>query len=271
MIAHRRLALYLAYARCSFRRQTAYPLANWTGVAVNLFFFLIHVQVYRAFFGARESVAGWKPDEAIVYLATCESLLMVLGVFPTQTGYDFAERVRSGDIAIDLVRPVSLWARSLAERFGAALYYALARGAIVFAAALLIFRPALPRAPELLWLALSLPLGVAVGGLLAFAAQSSAFWIENPRGAVQALTLLLWFFGGTMVPLDFYPPPLRAVSDVLPFRAAIYTPVALATGKLTGASLAFALAHQLAWTALLVAAAGALERRGLRRLIAQGG
>jgi ABC-type uncharacterized transport system permease subunit len=61
------------------------------------------------------------------------------------------------------------------------------------------------------------------------------------------------------------------VCDLLPFRAALYTPVALLAGKLEGGPLAFGLAHQVVWFGLLALLAHQIESRGVRRLVAQGG
>ena len=73
------------------------------------------------------------------------------------------------------------------------------------------------------------------------------------------------------MPLDFYPDGFRVVCDLLPFRGAVYTPVALATGKLHGDALVFGLCHQLAWLTMLAATAHLVELRGTRRLSALGG
>ena len=73
------------------------------------------------------------------------------------------------------------------------------------------------------------------------------------------------------MPLDFYPAPVRWLTDLLPFRGAVYTPVALASGKLTGLPLLFGLLHQVVWLGLLVLLARHVERRGAARLAVQGG
>lgn len=266
----RSLPAYLHFARCSFQRRAAYRLANWAGILVNFFFFVLHAEVILAFFGARGPVAGWSAEEAVLYYATSQALLMVVGAFPDRM-FPLYERIRSGDVALDLARPVELLPRELSERFGTALYYLAARAAPIYAAGLLLYGVA-PRVDAAWLLApLSLALAVAVGGALWYLANAAAFWTEHAMGAIHAMMLLLIFFGGLEVPLDFYPAWLRSVCDALPFRAAFYTPIALLTGTLRGGELAFALAHQVVWLGLLVAAARAVEARGLRRLVVQGG
>lgn len=262
---------YLYFARCSFQRRAAYRLANWTGIAVNFFFFLIHAQVFFAFFGSRPSMLGWSAEDAVLYFATSESLLMVLGVFATPTGAELIERVRRGDIAVDLARPVAPWARFIAESYGSAIYYFLSRTIVLYGGAVLLYRLPLPLRPEILAAPVALALAIGVSAALLYIISSAAYWMEQAEGLVMILLLSMLALGGVAVPLDFYPSGLRLVADALPFRAVVYTPVAIATGKLTGGALAFGLAQQVLWLAVLVRSAAALERRGLARLAVQGG
>jgi len=262
---------YLQFARCAFQRRAAYRLANWTGIAVNFFFFLVHAQLFVALFGTRGTVAGWQAAEAVRYFATSEALLMVLGVMSTQTGLEFAERVRSGDVAVDLVRPVRLWARYVAESYGSAAYYVLMRASILYVAAVALYGLALPLNPEVLLAPLSIALGVAMAATLMYLASASAFWTEQAHGPLSVLLVAIFFFGGIAVPLDFYPAPARLVADLLPFRGAVYTPVALASGKLRGVALLFGLLHQIGWLGVLVLVAQRIEQRGAAHLAVHGG
>jgi ABC-2 type transport system permease protein len=262
---------YLHFARCAFQRRAAYRLANWTGIAVNFFFFLIHAQVLLAFFGERRLAAGYRPEDAVLYFALSEALMGALGVFP-DWNHNLAVRIRSGDVACDLARPVRLVWRDLAERAGVSLYYLVARTSVLLAGAVAVYGVLPPPSPTLLWLPLSLGLAIAVAAALWNLAFASAFWLETPvTSLANALVFVHTVLGGVVVPLDFYPDALRLVCDALPFRAALYTPVALAAGKLEGAELAFGLVHQGVWLGLLLAAAFAVEARGVRRLVVQGG
>jgi len=261
---------YAQFARCAFQRRAVYRLANWTGIAVNFFFFLIHAQVFIAFFADRV-VDGWNASDAVRYFAVSESLLMVLGMMSTQAGLEFVERVRSGDVAVDLTRPLRLWSRFVAEGYGSGAYYALMRTIVIYGAAMLLYELPLPKTLAVLLAPLSIVLGIAVAALLMYLGSACAFWTEHAHGPLFAMLMALFFFGGVLVPLDFYPSAVRLLADLLPFRAAVYTPIALASGKLEGAPLAWAFAHQILWLVLLAAAAERVEQRGVRRLAVQGG
>jgi ABC-2 type transport system permease protein len=261
---------YLELARLSFQRRAAYRAANWTGIAVNFFFFLVHAQVLFAFFRARAAAGGWSQQDAVLYFAASESLLAVIGIFPDYRA-NLAERVRTGEIVSDLVRPLSLYGHELAERFGSAGYFLLARTPPIFLGGLLLYGIAPAARWELVLLPLSLALAIGISSGLWFAAYSGAFWRESANSELAAVTFVSSFLGGMFVPLDFYPEWLRVLADVLPFRGTLYTPVALVAGKLSGSALAFGLLHQMVWFALLALLGRALETRGLRRLAVQGG
>jgi ABC-2 type transport system permease protein len=266
-----RVRAYAEFARCSFQRRAAYRLANWSGIAVNFFFFVIQAQVFLAFFRQRAEVAGWTAPDAVLYFATSEALMMVLGVISPVAGLELAERIRRGDIAVDLVRPVRPWARFVAEAYGTAAYYVLARTIVLYAGAVLLYDLPVPWRAEVLAAPLAVVLAVGVNGLLLYLGSTVAYWTEQAHAPLGFIALATMFFGGVGVPLDFYPDAVRALADVLPFRAVGYTPIAIASGKLVGGGLAFALAHQLAWLLGLAWIARRLEARGLQHLAVAGG
>ncbi len=259
------------FVRLGFQRRAAYRLANLTGIAVNFFFFLIHAQVFLAFFSGRARVAGWSGDEAVLYFATSESLLMVLGVMGAQPARELAERIRSGDVVFDLVRPAHPVLRHVGEMYGDAAYFLVARTPALYLGAAVLYGVAPPLEPRLLAAPLAIALAVGVAALLSYIAAATAFWWEHAAGQIGLLGIATFALGGIVVPLDFYPPAFRALADALPFRAAVYTPVATAAGKLAGGELAFALAHQVVWVAILALAAVRVERAGARRVALQGG
>jgi ABC-2 type transport system permease protein len=177
--ALRALAIHLQYARCAFQRRAAYRLANWSGAVVNLAFFVIHAEVIRAFYGARRQIGGWSADDAVVYYAISQSLLMVVTLFHDRLE-SLMDRIRSGDIVLDLARPLALYPRYVAERFGNGLYFLITRAVTVCGAGLALYRVAPPLGPHL-WLApISLALAIAVSASLWYLANASAFFTETP-------------------------------------------------------------------------------------------
>ena len=97
--------------------------------------------------------------------------------------YEVALRIRSGDIATDLVRPLDPLRYWLAFDLGRALYHFVFRGIPPFVLGMLVFDVRLPEAPATwLWLALSLTLAVVVSFAFRFLYNLVAFWLVDYRG-----------------------------------------------------------------------------------------
>jgi ABC-2 type transport system permease protein len=79
------------------------------------------------------------------------------------------------------------------------------------------------------------------------------------------------FFSGFIIPLAFFPGPLRTVANATPFPAMLQRTVDIFVGKAEGVDVVVALAVQVGWAAALCAAAYATFAAGTRRLVVQGG
>jgi ABC-2 type transport system permease protein len=104
-----------------------------------------------------------------------------------------------------------------------------------------------------------------------FAIGSLAFWFDSSLKVMEIWLTLFFVFSGYMAPIELFPSWLRALTDALPFRYQIALPVELLTSTLDLPAALALLARQWTWVVVLVAAALALWRRGVRRFAAYGG
>ncbi len=82
---------------------------------------------------------------------------------------------------------------------------------------------------------------------------------------------VIMFFSGFIVPLNFFPPWLREISEWLPFGGLAHVPVSVYLGKLDGEALALALGQQLLWLVVLVTIGRWMLSRMVRRVTLHGG
>ena len=74
-----------------------------------------------------------------------------------------------------------------------------------------------------------------------------------------------------IVPLPLFPDFLQPLLSVLPFRGMCDTPFRLFTGHIPAGQVTQVVLHQLAWTVGLILTGRVLLRRGLGRVVIQGG
>jgi len=261
--------IYGQVAVKSFQRHLAYRAANLAGIATNTFFAAIYISIYTALFVGRGEVGGLDLRDTVTYAVITQSLLMVMSAFGNR---ELSEAIIKGDIVADLSRPIDFYLFWAALDLGRAAYYLIFRGVPTFLSGWLLFRARLPEGvtPWLMFF-----VAIAVGSVISFAFRfipnCLAFWTTDSRGINYLVTTLIMFAAGFIVPLNFFPPALRAVVEWLPFRALAHLPVSVYLGKVDGAALGRALAVELGWLVLLVLVGRGLLSRLVRRLSVHGG
>ncbi len=263
------MSIYLAIAAKSFQRHLAYRAANLAGIATNTFFGAVSVFLYIALFQAREQVGGLTLQDTITYAVLSQSLLMVMSAFGNQ---DLSEAIIKGEIVSDLSRPVDFYGLWAAIDAGRAVYYLIFRGLPTFVLGCVLFHPSPPAnlAGALLFLP-AVALGMCISFALRFTTNSLAFWTTDVRGVHYLTQTLVLFLAGFIVPVNFFPPGLRLVAQLLPFQAMANLPINLYLGKLNAAELTRQLLLVLAWLAVLITVGQFLLGRMMRRLTINGG
>jgi ABC-2 type transport system permease protein len=99
----------------------------------------------------------------------------------------------------------------------------------------------------------------------------TAFWLIDSSGVLIIANIMLSFFSGFLLPIDFFPPWLSAVARALPFQAITQLPAEALLGRLNGMALMEALLIQAFWALALTALALLLLRVAVSKVVVQGG
>ena len=100
---------------------------------------------------------------------------------------------------------------------------------------------------------------------------ASSCWLMGLGDLGVALTVLIAFLSGSLLPLEFFPQPVQSVLSWLPFRYAFQTPLSLYLGKMTVPEGIRQLAAQAVWILLLYLAGKLLWDGGQKRLSEENG
>lgn len=265
------MRLHWELARRGFARYAAYPGATVAGLFTNTFFGLLIAYVILAVYENRIDVGGYDVVEAVTYVWLAQGLLSVVASFGP-SWYELGLRIRSGDIASDLQRPLDLQTAALATDAGRAFYQLLFRAAPPFVLGALVFDVTVPGDP-LRWLAfgVSVVLAVGVSFALRFLTNLTSFWLLDYRGTLNLTIAVTSLLSGLVVPLVYFPGSLGDVVRALPFAAMLQTPIDVFLGEELGGSVLGVLSLQLVWAVLLLGLGRVVLRAGTRKLVVQGG
>ena len=256
---------YLALFGAGFQRQTTYRLAMAAGLVTNAFFGVVRTAVFFALYRERDQVAGMDVADALTYVWVLEGLF---GVVWAPWFWELAESIRSGEFVAELLRPGDPYLRLLAFDLGRTSSVLVLRTGPTVALAGLVLPLRLPDSPGgLALLAVSLVLTALVGFQFRFLFASAAFWTPDYRSLFMLVFPLLWLTAGFVIPVDFFPGPLRTLIEASPLIPLLMAPVRVATGE-AGAA---AVAGQLAWVVVLWLAGRLVLAAASRRLVVHGG
>ena len=264
--------LHVAVATRAFRRYSTYRAATLAGIFTNSVFGIIYSYAYLALWDANPTAGGYDAQDAVTYVWLGQALLMTVALWGGGTTDDLAERIRTGDIAIDLYRPIGLVSWYLASDLGRALFHLLTRGLAPTVVGVILFDISLPdSAAAALGFAFAVPLAVVVSFGIRFLVASSAFWLLDQSGVKVMSGAFAIFFSGMMLPLVLFPGWLGTVARALPWASYVQVPADIWLGKHTGTGLLSALGFQVLWAVLLLAACQGVLRLATRKVVVQGG
>jgi len=260
---------YLAVLSARFRMLLQYRAAALAGCATQLFWGLIRVMIFEAFYFSSTAPQPMSFPQVKTYIWLGQSMLLLMMIGPD---VDVRDMIRSGTVAYELARPVRLYWLWYSRAIAGRLAPVLLRAVPILAVAALFFgmQPPASLGSAAMWLlstAAALLLCASVTTLLTI----SLLWTVSGEGVNQIVPAVIWTFSRLLVPLPLLPGWIQPAVRLLPFRGMGDTPFRIYMGHIAPAEALLGVAHQLAWTAAIIFLGQRVLNRGLRRLVAQGG
>jgi ABC-2 type transport system permease protein len=250
------------------RSDLAYAAANVSRIlfmTTVLFVFMRLWSVVYAGAGA-ERLGGLTQSQMLWYLVATESILMSM----PRLWYEVDQEVRTGQLAVQLIRPMSYAAMHLGRSTGertVRFLINLGAGSLV---AWLLAGPIPFSIAGFGMFLIVLPLAFAIDFLGALLIGLCAFWLESTQGIALLYSRLMMLLGGLLLPLDVYPDAMQPFLRALPFAAILHAPGRMFVAPSAELFLQ-CLALQAGSLAVYGAAAYALHTLALRRLFVNGG
>ena len=260
---------YWAVASARFRELLQYRAAAVAGMGTQLFWGLIRVMIFEAFYRSSVAEQPMEIDEVTTYVWLGQAFLALL---PWNLDLNLRNQIRTGGVGYELIRPVDLYpywfSRSLAWRTAPTLL----RAPLLIIFAFIIMGMHTPAS----WGSAGAFIVAMAGAVLLSAALSTLFnitilWTLSADGMLGLAPAVVTILSGMIVPIPLYPDWAQTILNFLPFRGLVDVPFRLYLGHIPPGELPMLLAHQLAWTVTIVLFGRWVLSRGLRRVVIQGG
>jgi ABC-2 type transport system permease protein len=267
---------YLWLLRLTFLRLMAYRMRYVTGIATYAIFVGGQYFIWRAVYQAK----GIAPDARLDGLTLAELTTYIAVGFIARAAYftntdgEIAGRFQSGDVTLDLLKPIDFHAQWLAQAAGETLFRIVCFATPMAVILVPMFDVSAPAGDGWWQFPVLFVVAFWINAELNLLAGTVAFFLEDITGLLSLKRNLMMLLSGLMVPLHFLPAWLATVTGWLPFALVGYYPTMAYVGRLGHDGVpTFAAAMALAgvWALALRLANIALWNRAKGRLEVQGG
>jgi len=252
----------------------SYRAAAIANSSISIFWAVMMIVVFTVFFtlGDAEGAAMTLP-QAVTYAWLTQIMLGFLG--RANLDADIREKVIKGDVALDLCRPLDIYAhwysKTLANRVGGSVWRA---GLTLIAAVVVpvVYRISGPTSfiGFLLFL-VSVVSGImlcAAFAMLMAAVRVGLTWGEGPTYMLEMTGYIL---NGSYFPLMLWPDFMQGFLLLQPFAGLMDIPFRLYLGLIPPADAFWAIGIQIFWVVAFIVAGKLLLKRRVSGLIVQGG
>ncbi len=259
---------YLEFAIKKFQNKMTYRLEFFMGIINTVMTIVVYLCIYKALYAGAEEIDG------ISFSMVATSFVISLGL---SNAFGFNEmflqdRVHSGSITNEFLKPVNFVFRMLSENVGEGIFKIVFNfvPAVIFT--LLYTKLCPPKSVlHLLLMLVSVVLGYLILWLISFVIQTWCFWLFSVWGIITIKNVFVNILSGALIPLWFMPPVLQKIISFTPFQSIYFTPVQIYLGNVEGMELLTSVGVQLLWIAVLSLIANAFWKKGVKKLVIQGG
>ncbi|MDE7430526.1 MAG: ABC-2 family transporter protein [Lachnospiraceae bacterium] len=262
------MRVYAEFALKKFQDRMAYRLDVFMGIINTIISIVVYCCIYRALYAGAGNVDG------ITFQMVATNFVISLGL---SLAFDFDEmflqyKVHDGSIANEFLKPVNFKLRMLAENVGNGIFKLVFNFIPALIFGIVFIDLCAPKSVgSLVAMVFSVMLGYLVLWLISFIVQTWCFWLFSVWGIITIKNVFVNILSGSMLPIWFMPSVLRKIVSFTPFESIYFTPVRIYLGELTGADILYSMAVQVFWIILLSVIGNQFWKRGVKKLVVQGG
>jgi ABC-2 type transport system permease protein len=261
---------YIQFIKISFNNGLAYRVEYFVGTFRNLVILLVQLCVWRALLAAGSVTT----DAGVITLREMTTYVVLSSMIGTLLTVDVIwsmnDRIRNGQIAMDLVKPVNYQTYTFCSMLGQNMFSFLFQLLPILVIGVFSVGIDFPSIFNFLLFLVTLINAIVIMFQMNYALGLVAFWYM--RGWQSTIVWILnRLFSGRYIPLWFFPPILVTISYFLPLRLMYFVTISIYLGTMAPLDCLYAILQQFAWMVLLYGLTRLMWRAAIKKLVIQGG
>lgn len=264
---------YFSYFKLRFISSLQYRASALAGLSTQLFFGLVNICIFIAFFSSNNASTEMTLNQTITYIWLNQSFFALIYQFYKDN--DLFEIIRTGNISYELARPKNLYLMWYFKIFGLRLASVILRCIPMLIIAILLPSPYNIMPPVSITNFLLFILSLVIGSILSTAISTLypiiALKTLNEKGVLNLIVTTADLLSGVAIPIVYFPKFLRVISSFLPFQYVSDLPFQIYVGSMSINASLEGMLIQLVWVIIIVFLGYILMKQSLKRVCVQGG
>ncbi len=263
------LGKYLDYVRVSFQVMLAYRINFAIGIITYIIHVAVYYYLYQALYTSDVTINGYGLNEMLTYISLG---WIAKSLYLNYIDREIASEVESGQLAMEMIKPVDFQMMYFARGFGQTLYRLLLFTPPITMVTALLFTWNPPASGGHLGLfIISTLMSVVIYLGINYIVGVFSVIIISLRGVIYAKNLIIELLSGLLAPIDWFPGWFQTMSAWLPFQHIAYNPLKIYLGHLNPHQTVQALGAQFLWIVILLLLGRLVWYLCRRRILIQGG
>jgi ABC-2 type transport system permease protein len=219
------MVTYLKFISKSFQRSIAYKLEYYTGLANAFLYIFIFTSVWKTVSHESPGALGdWTGDQLVEYAILSTLIKVSFG----RNEYGLTSKIKSGDIAYDLLKPYNMVLMYISDSLGVSLFQLMARAIPLLIFSFLFFGIV----PNITFLQIIkfIPVYLLSFGIFlsfGFLISSLAFFFTEVFSFMILYSAMVTLMSGSVIPINLFPEFAIEFISWTPFPYLYYYPTAV--------------------------------------------
>jgi len=258
----------IALGKMQFKQYNIYKSNFYLWTLNRLVEVVVYIFVWQAIYNQTATNGGFELSQMITYyiLVASISSFACWGI-----NEDMAYSIRSGNINKELLNPISYFKYYFGMNLGE-MAFAIVVGFATFIICSIFWTVTLPvNIGYFIMFFIVMILGIPVTFFLQMIVGTVGFYSSSIWGMQILRKAVISIFSGMIAPITLFPTWFQKLSNILPFKDLIYTPINIWLGQISVSDILFITVKLIIWGILLYFIAKTFFNHAVKKITINGG
>ncbi len=262
------LKTMLALAKMQFKDYSIYKSNFYLFTLNGIVDVIVYIFVWKAIYNQTGNAGDFSISQMVTYyiLAISFSSIATCGINEMM-----AHSIRNGQINKELLNPISYFKYYFGINLGE-IAFSTVIGIAIFIICSIFWKLTLPvNIIDFILCLLVILLGIPITFFIQMIVGTIGFYTNSIWGMQILRKAIIQIFSGIIAPINLFPLWFQGLSNFLPFKELIYTPINIWLGQVSYNQIMFVIIKQILWGIILYVIAKLFFNHAVKNLTINGG